>query len=133
MKKNLMVTAVFVAWICAAVSGTALGDLAASMQPGQWRELSTTGLTQSFLETSGDYPSHHNIVSYAAKAQWDPNSKQFLFLGSRHEQMAHGAPARKLLQLGPLPRRLIGPFILLQRARSGHGKVLFLFAAQADF
>ena len=106
MKKTLMVTAIFVAWIFAAVSGTALSDLAASMQPGQWRELSTTGLSESFLRTSGDYCCHTNIVSYAAKAQWDPNSKQFLFFGSPHDnpyKFVIYSEASNAWRTGPLP------------------------------
>jgi hypothetical protein len=58
---------------------TALGQLAASMQPGTWAELTTNGLTNDLLYIA---PGH--LLQYADSAVWDPNSRQFLFVGGAH-------------------------------------------------
>jgi hypothetical protein len=62
-----------------------MGNLASSMKAGEWRELPTTGLTRNFLETYGFNAANHSILQYGAKAAWDPNSEQFLFMGSPHD------------------------------------------------
>jgi hypothetical protein len=55
--------------------GTAIGTLAASMSPGQWRELTTTGADAAFSADT-------SIFEYADRMVWDPIGKQALFYGS---------------------------------------------------
>ena len=56
--------------------GTTLSDLAAVMQPGEWRSF-----TPGNLNTINDAS---NWAAYADSATWDPISRKFLFLGSYH-------------------------------------------------
>ncbi len=60
-------------------AGTAMGDLAASMQPGTWAELVTNNI--GVLNQSG---TDGNIIPYAADAAWDPNSRKLLYVGNDH-------------------------------------------------
>lgn len=55
--------------------GTTLGNLAASMQPGTWAELQSTGAHAAF---SAD----ESIFEYADRMVWDTIGKQALFYGS---------------------------------------------------
>jgi hypothetical protein len=59
---------------------TVLGDLAASLQPGQWAELNSTGFGKSLLDAGGG----HHILEYTEDAKWDPVTKQFLCIGQGH-------------------------------------------------
>lgn len=61
---------------------TALGDLAAQMQPGTWAELKTNNF-DGVLNFPGGNPAA-NILEYADSAAWDPISQQFLFIGGSH-------------------------------------------------
>ena len=62
-------------------SATVMGDLAAQMQPGTWAELVTSNLTTiSNLDV---------ITGYADSAVWDPVTRRFRFIGSRHNDVAH--------------------------------------------
>jgi hypothetical protein len=83
--KRFVVVSLFVCFLITAGNATVLGDLAASMQPGQWRELNTQGLSKSFLETYGDYCCHHSIVAYCGKAVWNAQEKLFMYHGSPHQ------------------------------------------------
>ena len=63
---------------------SALASLAASMAPGTWAELKTSGLTPALLEV----PTHvqvYNILEYQNSGVWDPTSHQVLFVGGPHE------------------------------------------------
>jgi hypothetical protein len=77
--------------ICIFLFGTswlmanALGDLAAGMNAGDWRELTTNGLSRDFLERVTDRSASRSILQYSNKAAWDPNTEKFLFLGSAHD------------------------------------------------
>jgi hypothetical protein len=62
-----------------------LQQLADSMQPGTWAALETNGMNQEFLNTSGYNGASFSILQYANKAQWDPISEKYLFLGSPHD------------------------------------------------
>ncbi|MCF6263051.1 MAG: hypothetical protein L3J24_05630 [Xanthomonadales bacterium] len=67
-----------------------LGDLAASMQEGQWAELETLGFDGgSRLFTTRGNPEDavyqaNRIIDFAESGAWDPVSKQFMFLGAPH-------------------------------------------------
>ena len=69
-----------------AVEATALGDLAAQMQPGEWRELSTTNFQGMLLPNfAGDGSSP--IIEFTDRAVRNPLTKTIYFLGC-----ARGAP-----------------------------------------
>jgi len=60
---------------------SALARLAASMQPGDWKELKTEGLTKDLTVTSKGY----QIVTWGDDGAWDSKRGQFLFMGFRQE------------------------------------------------
>jgi hypothetical protein len=57
-----------------------LAQVAAAMQPGEWRVLSqggdASGWGKTLLETGGD-----TILNYADKGLWNPNTREMHFLG----------------------------------------------------
>jgi hypothetical protein len=55
--------------------GTVLSDLAAQMQPGEWR---------TFTPNNSSSISSGNWAVYGESATWDPTSRKLLFLGSYH-------------------------------------------------
>lgn len=63
-------------------AGTALGDLAASMSPGTFAQLTAIGGDPSYWVTVTG--SGSPVSSYANKAVWDPIHKIFYFLGAPH-------------------------------------------------
>jgi hypothetical protein len=77
-----MKTIILTAVMACAVLGSALGDLAASMQPKTWAELSTQGLVAATTGYATGCSSH--LIGYADNAVWDPIGKKFLFLGAPH-------------------------------------------------
>jgi hypothetical protein len=62
------------------VNATVLGELAASLKPGQWAELKTIGFTESLLRD----PSGHYMLQYTDDGVWNPNTRQFLYIGGPH-------------------------------------------------
>jgi hypothetical protein len=64
-----------------AQAGTALGNLASSMQPGTWASLSTSNITPTLSNTGG---SSNMIFGYAESARWDAASRKVFYLGSDH-------------------------------------------------
>ena len=62
---------------------SALAKAAASMRPGTWKRLETTGLTPRLLEVKTTDHGNH-ILGYADSAVWDPQSKQFMIVGGAH-------------------------------------------------
>jgi len=67
-----------------ASKATTLSDLAAAVQPGQWRVLSSnndgSGLSGGMLAVE----SPANILQFADKGLWNPNTRQVLFFGEGH-------------------------------------------------
>jgi len=61
-----------------AARASALGDLAASMQPGQWAQLKTNG-TSVMLKANGG-----NLLEYSNRGAWDPAGKRVYFCGASH-------------------------------------------------
>jgi chitodextrinase len=59
---------------------TAMGSLAAQMQPGTWAEL----VTNNIKATLGATTTSLNILGYATGGAWDPLSQQYFFIGSDH-------------------------------------------------
>lgn len=86
MQKKLNVTAflgfasLWVVFAAPSVFATALGDLANSMTPGQWKQLSTIGFNNSLLVS----PNGHHILQYTSNMHWDPINKRVLYLGAGH-------------------------------------------------
>jgi len=62
-----------------AESQTAMAKLAASMKPGQWAELKTSGLSMKVFSDGG-----HHALQYTDEAVWDPVSRQLFFCGEGH-------------------------------------------------
>jgi hypothetical protein len=62
----------------AAEPQTAVDRLAAEMQPGEWRELKSTGYEFDKLTRGED------ILAYCGKAAWDERSQQVLLMGQTH-------------------------------------------------
>jgi hypothetical protein len=68
--------------VCAtAAVNTTLGNLATSMPPGTWAELTTNNISASLTNTGG---ADGMTLSYAETAVWDPVSQQFFFVGGDH-------------------------------------------------
>jgi hypothetical protein len=67
---------------------TTLSELAEATQPGEWRTLSTHNDGSGF---SGDLLAVEppaNILQYADKGMWNPNTRQVLFMGEGHNASA---------------------------------------------
>jgi hypothetical protein len=84
LRKALIGVFVFVSALAfrvdrANAAGTTLGDRAASMQPGTWAELTTSGLSDSLMRIGAGH-----ILQYSDSATWDPNTRQFQFIGGAH-------------------------------------------------
>ena len=84
--KNLIIVFLAIFFISQNARATVLGDLAASMQPGDWAEVTNmngfnVGNGDMFGSQQGTMLS---ILEYCDKAVWDPIGKQFLFLGAAH-------------------------------------------------
>jgi hypothetical protein len=70
----------FVLCLAVCICATPLGDLAAQMQAGQWRELSTNGFNNgNILVPSTGIGS---ILQYADEAQWDPVGRKVYIIGT---------------------------------------------------
>jgi hypothetical protein len=72
-------TAITALLIPVLAQASALGDLAASMKAGEWKELTTQGLTDDLLLVPPG-----NLLQYADNGVWDPGSRQFLLIGGAH-------------------------------------------------
>src|SRR5262245_35481079 len=59
-------------------AGTALGDLAASMQAGQWVQLKTNNANVVVKANGGD------ILEYSNRGAWDPVGRRAYFCGASH-------------------------------------------------
>lgn len=71
---------------CLAVplSATPLQDKVATMQPGTWAELKTTGYTTQLISTGAV----DNVLNYADAAVWDPIKREVRFTGGGHQEAA---------------------------------------------
>jgi hypothetical protein len=58
-----------------------LAALAASMEPGTWAELTTSGLVEAATGTGG---ATNLVFPYADSTKWDPVARRALFIGSDH-------------------------------------------------
>ena len=62
------------------LNANTLGDLAATMKAGDWRQLTTTGMPAA-LAASG---SSGGIIGYSSSAAWDSKGEKFYYIGSDH-------------------------------------------------
>ncbi len=69
------------ALIPATASASPLSEAAEALEPGQWTELQTTGLTNDLL-TNGNPSSY--ILQYSDEAVWDPNTGRIMYMGTPH-------------------------------------------------
>jgi hypothetical protein len=60
---------------------TKMGQLAASMKPGDWAELVTAGIVEAHRATGASGA----IFGYSEDGAWDPASLTWLYVGSDHE------------------------------------------------
>ena len=79
--KFLLVLAGLVLALPAWVHPTVLGDLAASMKAGEWRELKTNNINPTLGNTGG---ASGVIIGYTDDIVWDPNTHGLYFIGSDH-------------------------------------------------
>ncbi len=68
------------AFIGARAEASALSDAAATLQPGQWKVLSTSNLNRATLDDGAGY----HLFYYTEDMTWDPVSRQLLFVGGGH-------------------------------------------------
>ncbi len=61
-------------------AGSALSDLAATLQPGTWAELQTGNIDSALSDTRTGGVGH--ILPYAEGIRWDPVSKKAYYIGS---------------------------------------------------
>src|SRR5947209_6356703 len=62
-------------------SSTALGNLAASLQPGTWAELVTNNIAATLAFTGG---ASGNVFGFTENGVWDSGSGQFFYVGGDH-------------------------------------------------
>lgn len=61
-------------------AGTAMGDLATSMEPGTWAELSTLNISTALVDLATGGVGH--ILPYAEGMRWDPITKKVYLINS---------------------------------------------------
>jgi len=71
-------------WAPLVAYATALSDLAAAIQPGQWRILNSDGDGSGFSGGLLAVEPPANILQFADKGLWNPNTRQVLFFGEGH-------------------------------------------------
>jgi len=81
MKKKILILTILA--LCAVAGATALGDLAAGMNAGEWRTFATTNVGPTIAGFSGGATGC--IFPYACGGVWDPASLSFYFVGSDHQ------------------------------------------------
>lgn len=74
---------VFLSALTRAAAGTEMESRAGQMQPGEWRELVTMNIGAT-LRASG---ASGFIFGYTDDIQWDPASRQLLFVGGDHNSL----------------------------------------------
>ena len=79
---KLFLLIITVCLIQADLQATAMGDLAAGMKAGEWKQLVTQNIA-TVLAEPGDGATG-GVLGYAEKGAWDPQSEQFFFLGTDH-------------------------------------------------
>jgi hypothetical protein len=72
----------FLLTVTSAGTGTVLGNLAASMQPGEWRELVTNNWQNGQITNTPGRPRTGTIFEYTDEAQWDPVNKKIYIIGT---------------------------------------------------
>lgn len=66
--------------LATAACATELGDLAASMQPGEYAELATNGMSATFLRDTN----YGVVLEYSDNAVWNPLTNEYLYGGMGH-------------------------------------------------
>jgi len=65
---------------CVPSQATELSDVAASLQPGQWAELTTSNFNSATLADGGAF----SVFWFSEDIAWDPERGQLLFVGGGH-------------------------------------------------
>jgi hypothetical protein len=74
-------------------AGTALGSLAASMQPGTWAQLTTNNINPTLSNPGG---ASGIIFGYTEYIKWDPVGRRLYYLGGDHAES--GTPVMRHVQ-----------------------------------
>ena len=85
MPRSFICTSALVLSIVVAGSGvearaSALSDAAAALQPGQWTVVNTGNFNRALLDDGAGY----HVFYYTEDVEWDPVSRQLLFVGGGH-------------------------------------------------
>lgn len=85
---KLLVAAALLSSSAAAFGQSALGSNATGMQPGEWRVLNrggdASGYNFDLLVSCAGSDCADNILNYAAKGLWNPNTREMHYLGQGH-------------------------------------------------
>lgn len=88
LKTGVIALAAWLMSLSAPAHATVLSDLAATMQPGEWRELSTTGFnTGDILVPTGGAG---NIIEYTDEVQRNPLTKKMYIIGCARSNAGAG-------------------------------------------
>jgi hypothetical protein len=84
--KSLIILTSFILVIYSTLFPSGLGQLAASMKPGTFAELTTNNFKNLLYTTRDSVNINYAsiMVSYAESGAWDPNARKFLFQGAPH-------------------------------------------------
>lgn len=68
-----------------AAGASQLGDAAAAMQAGQWRQLATSNINATLIASGAS----GIVFGFTETIKWDPTSRQLFFLGGDHADVPH--------------------------------------------
>jgi len=82
MSKLFLMALCFAVLRSAVCTGSVLGDAAASMKAGEWRDLQANGMDYGMLyyDVNGDYT--NPVTDYSDNLSWDPTGNEALYVGS---------------------------------------------------
>lgn len=93
MRRSCLLFAVLGLLAFSNITGSALSDLAASLQPGEWGELSTNNFGNGSILITDD---NGCLMEYSDEAQWDPVGKKLYIMGtSRGDCACYGTNNQK--------------------------------------
>ena len=83
MFKRIPIIPLFILCFAVASLASTMGDLAASMQPKEWRELTTVGFTSNLLwiDSNGGADC---VFNYSDDMTWYPGTREIYYIGGSH-------------------------------------------------
>ena len=83
--KHFITAIVISLFACLPITGHALGDLAATLQPGEWAELTTSGWSHTLDNTDCDGGTGStDATDWSDNLCWDPIHEEVLYNGAGH-------------------------------------------------